>query len=332
MVFFVLGFRDKVPLSSALMKNARNCIIALILFVLAAVFSSLSAGEKAQGFSLYYGGDPAVLQKMAGQSSRGSVMVIETRALSAAALERLAVAAKARDCKVLAYLSIGELHSDQKDLFLKSVGKTPFSLQSIVVNENRVFSSFRVDALAESWRNWVHQEAAKLLSLPGIDGLFLDTVDTIDVYAGKKDWPMKRRQQSIDAMISLVRSLKHCHHEKFILQNGGLNLIGEKMFIGEEKGENIPSMALNRQHPDNPDGLLWENAFEGKGEWTAGRLAELRKIQAAGFTRVFALGYRAAYPKAEAFFEKCRAENFTGAWSESSELLHEIPAVGPVSP
>jgi len=310
------------------MRNKRIRNITLPMIAVIGFFSALMAEEKEPGFSLYYGNDPVILKKMAQISTNGSVTVIETRALSEATLERLSKAVREKKGKILAYLSIGELHSSQKVSFLKVAGES-FDFDDIVINKNNVFDSWRLDVLSPDWQKWIHVQAAEILSVPGIDGLFLDTVDTIDVYSGKKEWKLERCKESIDAMMALVRSLKHNHPEKYFLQNGGLNMIGETMFIGNESGINIPGMALNKQHPANPDGLLWENAFEGTDDWTMGRLADMRKARKAGFTRIFALGYRKAYPKPENFFKKCRAEKFTGAWSVSSELLHEEPTFGP---
>ncbi len=310
------------------MRSKRIRHITLPMIAVMGFFSALMADEKDPGFSLYYGNDPVILKKMAQISTNGSVAVIETRALSEAALELLSKAVREKKGKVLAYLSIGELHGSQKVSFLKVAGES-FDFDAIVMNKNTIFDSWRIDVLSPDWQKWIHVQAVKILSVPGIDGLFLDTVDTIDVYAEKRKWDLKRRKKSIDAMMSLVRSLKHRHPEKYFLQNGGLNMIRDTMFVGNETGINIPGMALNKQHPANPDGLLWENAFAGSDEWTMGRLADMRKARKAGFTRIFALGYHEAYPKLENFFKKCRAEKFTGAWSVSSELLHEEPTFGP---
>ena len=292
-----------------------------------ALVPTLFAGDEKSGFSLYCGSDPLILKEIAQAATRGSVVVIDTRALSLGDMELLATAVRAKKGNVLAYLSIGELHSSQKDAFMKTA-EEGFDFESMAVNKNQVFDFIRVDAQSATWKKWVHMEAFKLLSSPGIGGLFLDTVDMIDVYAGKREWKLPRREKSIDAMIQLIRSLKHNHSEKYIFQNGGLNLIGETVFVGNDTGIDIPGMALQKEHPDNPDGLLWENAFQGTDPWTMGRLADLKEIQQAGFTKVFALGYQTACPKPVRFFEKCRAEKFTGASSTSSELLHEVLAFG----
>jgi endo-alpha-1,4-polygalactosaminidase (GH114 family) len=57
--------------------------------------------------------------------------------------------------------------------------------KDLVIDENEVFQSFRVDVKHEAWKRWVGQEVMPLLER-GLDGIFLDTIDTIDRYASRE--------------------------------------------------------------------------------------------------------------------------------------------------
>ena len=110
----------------------------------------------------------------------------------------------------------------------------------------------------------------------GVHGLFLDTVDR---YITRKSWSIPRRIQSVEAMISLICSIKAHKPSMYIMQNRGLNLIGKTAFVGDAEGKLIPGLYLKKPQMHNPDWILWENAFAGKDAWTQGRYQELLAIE-----------------------------------------------------
>src|SRR5262249_51120120 len=161
----------------------------------------------------------------------------------------------------------------------------------------------------EPWRAYVRAESERIQAT-GVHGLFLDTVDTVDLYIGKKDWPLARRCESVAAMISLVRAIKRRDRRQFILQNRGLNLIGPMVFVGDATGKDIPGLGLAQGHPDNPDAVLWENAFAGTDAWSRRKEKELRETQKGGRATVFALGYKETLGSSAGFFTQCAAAGF----------------------
>ncbi len=295
------------------------------------------AAPRSTSFQLYYGKDAAHLAQLARRMKPGQVVVVDPRVLTGTDLEALLKAAERSGARVLAYLSIGELHEDDerrfrdflKTFLAKSITPPRFrTLDALTLERNEQFRSRRIDVLAEAWRAFVLAEAERLHDR-GVHGLFLDTVDTVDLCIRKKEWSLDRRRESVEAMMSLVRAIKARDRKKFVLQNGGLNLVGPHVFIGDDTGKEVPGLALARKHRDNPDGVLWENAFARQDEWSRRKEKELREIQQSGRATVFALGYKETLGSADVFFRKSSSAGFVAAWGTSSKRLHKEPTVGP---
>lgn len=315
----------------------------LLPTLLAAFLSDSLNGQEAKrfqptSFQLYYGSDPAILKQLTMRLSRGQVVVIEARAFTKPDLLQLIKKADEKGARVLAYISIGEL-SDQHEktfrAFLQGyLAERPkdavrlTTLEALTIGRDVPFKARYIDVLGDSWRAYVLAEADRLYAL-GVHGLFLDTVDTVDLYISRKDWSLARRIDSVEAMQALVRSIKGRHRAGYVLQNRGLNLIGSKVFVGDATGKEIDGLALAQEHSDNPDGILWETAFAGQDEWTRLKEKQLREIQKSGCTTVFALGYKDTTRDADGFFKKCAAAGFVGAWATSSATLHKELTVSP---
>lgn len=320
-----------------MMCNHAFCSL-LLAASLAGLLPAREPPPRPTSFQLYYGKDAAHLAQLARRMKPGQVVVVDLRVLTNADREALLRAADRNGARVLAYLSIGELHEDDerrfrdflKTFLAKSTTPPRFrTLDALTLERNERFKSRRIDVLAEAWRAFVLAEAERLHGR-GVHGLFVDTVDTVDLYIRKKEWSLDRRRESVEAMMSLVRAIKARDREKFVLQNGGLNLVGARVFIGDDTGKEVPGLALAQRHRDNPDGVLWENAFARQDEWSRRKEKELHEIQQSGRATVFALGYKKTLGSADSFFRKCATAGFVAAWGTSSERLHREPAVGPL--
>ena len=275
-------------------------------------------------FQLYYGGDTKVIDKLQHQMRKGQVVVIELRGLKEKQVAMIVKKAHQTGAKVIAYISIGELGLLEKgnfEEFLKQRKKTP-SLEKMVLSKNEIFQSWHIDVSEKVWQEFLFQRINQIYQ-QNVDGLFLDTIDSIDLYINQRKWPIPRRAKSVSAMISLIRKIKAHSPEKFIMQNRGLNLIGKSVFVGDATGIFIPGLNLAKPHPHNPDGLLWETAYAHTGEWIEGKEREMIQIHKKGFTSVFTLGYADTKANRKQFFQKSRAAGFIPAWSSSSRKLHE---------
>ena len=243
-------------------------------------------------FQLYYGGDTKIIDKLQHQMRKGQVVVVELRGLKQKQVSTLVRKAHQSGAKVIAYISIGELGLLEKsnfEEFLKQRKNSP-ALEKMVLSKNEIFQSWHIDVSEKAWQDFLFQRINQIYQ-QNVDGLFLDTIDSIDLYISERKWPIPRRAESVSAMISLIRKIKVQSPDKFIMQNRGLNLIGKSVFIGDATGIFIPGLNLTKPHPHNPDGLLWETAYAHTGEWIEGKEREMIQIQNKGFTSVFTLGY-----------------------------------------
>jgi endo-alpha-1,4-polygalactosaminidase (GH114 family) len=304
--------------------------LQLLLFVLCLITSTiqpLSATEQKRfipaGFQLYYGSDPQVLDQLQQRIQPGQVIVIELRGLSPAQIQKLADRAHQEKAKLIAYLSVGELGQIEHQNFQQYLQQhaPQISLADLTLSKNETFQSWQMDVSQPAWRDFLIQRVKQIYQQP-VDGLFLDTVDTVDFYITNQAWKIPRRVQSVKAMVALIRKIKAVSPEKFILQNRGLNLIGNSVFVGDATGVFVPGLNLQQAHPHNPDGLLWESAYMHAGDWIESKEREMIQIQKQGFTSVFTLGYTDTKADRKQFFQKSRAAGFIPAWGSSTTRLH----------
>ncbi|QDT43968.1 hypothetical protein Pan241w_40720 [Gimesia alba] len=310
------------------MKNVLYLILIMTCSLgLTTTESSLGAEKnefKPTGLQLYYGNDSEVLSDLQEKMQKGQVVIIELRSLSQNQIAEIVKKARLVGSKVIAYISIGELGQLEKanfEQFLKEK-KIPTSLDSMILSKNEAFQSWRIDVSEKSWREFLKQKI-KHIYKQNVDGLFLDTVDTSDLYITRKEWSISRRAQNVKAMISLIRLIKAFSPEKFIMQNRGLNLIGKNVFVGDATGIFIAGLDLAHSHPDNPDGLLWTGAYAYSSAWIASKERDLIQIRKNGFTSVFTLGYADTNVSRKQFFQNSRAAGFIPTWASSNTKLHK---------
>ena len=138
-------------------------------------------------------------------------------------------------------------------------------------------------------------------------------------------------------MMELVKELKirpsklksRKGHQRFIIQNRGLNLIGKQIYIGNAKGKLIPGLQLMTPNPANPDAILWENAFTAKGSWADAKEKDLLATQNGHCTTVIALGYKETFKDKQQFFNKCEKLKLVPSWATSSFVLHKELTISP---
>lgn len=307
-----------------------RCLRPHLLIVLFTLCSMTARAESADqpafvpsSFQLYYGSDPQVLKSLREQIRPGQVIVIEMRGLQPPELAELIQAAHQSQAKVIAYLSIGELGHLEKENFEKYLSKSPHShpFSEIAFDRNPRFKSSHIDVSYGEWRGFLMKRIKQMYARK-IDGLFLDTVDTADLYLNRPEWSIPRRAKSVVAMIGLIRDIKRVAPEKFIMQNRGLNLIGKTVIVGDKSQMVVLGLDLEHRHPSNPDGLLWESAFAHSGDWIEAKEQQMIRIQKHGFTTVFTLGYSDSSVSRKTFFQKSKADGFIPAWASSTTKLH----------
>ena len=169
-------------------------------------FPSTTALADVLTYATYYGRDAQRIRELSGLD-----LAIVQPVLTMDQLRGLQTTTE-----VAAYLSIGEIglsntyrvdgevvlgqvvYDEHKDWFL---GKNPF------------FDSWFADTRNRGWQDFVLEQAALLIE-QGYDGVFMDTVDTVDVYP-----------ETIAGMVELIERLDRAQPGAFLVQNRGMNVI-----------------------------------------------------------------------------------------------------------
>src|SRR5262249_61166095 len=99
-----------------MMCNHAFCSL-LLAASLAGLLPAREPPPRPTSFQLYYGKDAAHLAQLARRMKPGQVVVVDLRVLTNADREALLRAADRNGARVLAYLSIGELHEDDERRF-----------------------------------------------------------------------------------------------------------------------------------------------------------------------------------------------------------------------
>lgn len=179
------------------------------------------AFRRIRSYACYYGAG-----RTAELLARDAV-IIETAARSAAEVNTLRAAGRV----VVGYISIGEDHH-----LRPGDGQGPGGMDSAYFDRDRdgradrngVWNSYYTNAAAPSWRAWFLRSAARLRETHGVDGFFLDTVETCLLYP-----------ESREGMVSLIRELRAAHPDAVIVLNRGWDL--------------LPALG------DTPDGVMFES-------------------------------------------------------------------------
>jgi hypothetical protein len=157
-------------------------------------------------YTTYYGREPERIAELAGLDLAvvQPLLTPDQRAVLQARAE------------IAVYLSIGEIGLSNTYLVggEEVLGQVIFDDHpEWFLGMNPFFDSWFADANQVGWRAFVRDQADLLLA-QGYDGLFLDTVDTVDVYP-----------EVIPGMIALIEELRADHPDAVLIQNRGINVI-----------------------------------------------------------------------------------------------------------
>ena len=108
---------------------------------------------------------------------------------------------------VVAYLSVGEVSTDRK--YFKEV-------EECVMGKNPVWNSYYVNVSCEKWQDLILNGIIPEILNKGFDGVFLDTVDVVDLYPNMKN-----------DMIELIATIREKYPNIIIIQNRGFSIIDE---------------------------------------------------------------------------------------------------------
>lgn len=205
----------------------------LLMCLGTAVLAREDAGQPLQSrlagiksFAVYYGTNRAFAEKL----SEFDLAIVQPNTVSFRQLQAL----KAKGVRVVAYLSIGEAEGSMVGL-----------PKSWVLGTNPDWGSKRMDANQSGWRETVFKWAKDILDI-GFDGLFLDTVDTVDVFPKTKG-----------GMIGIIQGLRQRFPDAVLVQNRGFAvlpqtapLVDAVMFEDFSTLYDFRTESYNRRHGD----------------------------------------------------------------------------------
>ncbi|WP_269537115.1 endo alpha-1,4 polygalactosaminidase [Cerasicoccus fimbriatus] len=163
--------------------------------------------ERINSYACYYG--PGMVEELV---SRDAV-IIETKKQSPLAIAQM----QDGGAIVIGYISIGE-----DDVLRVGDGQGPGGMDSGYFDrdangepdKNKIWNSYYADARQPAWRKYFLERTAAMRDEYGVDGFFLDTVDTSELYPESKD-----------AMISLIQELRAQQPDSVIVINRGFHTI-----------------------------------------------------------------------------------------------------------
>lgn len=164
--------------------------------------------EDSGSFVCFYG--PGSVEEM----SQFDVAIIEGRSQNKENIATL----KSTGTWVVSYVTVGE-----DDTLRKGDGKGPGGYASYyldvdhdnVPDKNQNWDSYYVNANSPVWREWIiNNRVRQIVEDFGCDGIFMDTVDTVDVY-----------KDTADGMVDLIRSIRETYPDIKIVQNRGFAVL-----------------------------------------------------------------------------------------------------------
>ena len=163
----------------------------------------------AKNFVCYYGADAIA------DMSDFNIAIIESRSHTKKEIELL----KKAGAWVVGYVTIGE-----DDKLEKRDGKGPGGYASFYMDidndgqpdKNINWNSYYVNAGNKLWQDIIINERVKAVLDKGCDGIFMDTVDTVEIYQNTKK-----------GMIDLIANIRKKYPDIKIVQNRGFSVIAD---------------------------------------------------------------------------------------------------------
>src|SRR5215212_8473026 len=182
------------------------CLLLIVLTLM--VLSSLALAQtdtprqkikQIQNYIVYYGSGRT------DDLARYGLAIIQPDTLTSDELANL----KAQGTLVVAYLSVGEAEPGRE---WYSDGRVD---PKWLLGKNENWGSYFVDANQQGWQDLMTQLTGEFLN-KGFDGVFLDTVDTVDAYP-----------ETLPGMVQLIHKLRAAYPDALLVQNRGFTVIDQ---------------------------------------------------------------------------------------------------------
>jgi endo-alpha-1,4-polygalactosaminidase (GH114 family) len=164
--------------------------------------------------------------------SQLDVAIVQPNAINADQIRAIQITGKA-----ISYLAIGEI-GDSNTYYQNGRPVLGISIRKAnpewFVGKNPNFDSYFANPTSQGWRDFLVQQANFLINTKGFDGLFLDTVDTVDVFtpenkiAFKLDTPVmfdEAKRGFIDIVKALRSVANNVSSKTSIISNRGFTIL-----------------------------------------------------------------------------------------------------------
>jgi endo-alpha-1,4-polygalactosaminidase (GH114 family) len=182
-----------------------------------------------QTYGTYYAvPDIATLDRLA----QLDVAIVQPNAINADQIRAIQITGKA-----ISYLAIGEI-GDSNTYFQNGRPVLGISIRKAnpewFVGKNPNFDSYFANPTSQGWRDFLVQQANFLINTKGFDGLFMDTVDTVDVFtpenkiAFKLDTPVtfdEAKRGFIDIVKALRAVSSNASGKTSLISNRGFTIL-----------------------------------------------------------------------------------------------------------
>ena len=191
------------------------CLMTIGHIVLSQDETTRERFDDIENYTVYYGAGRV------DDLARFDLAIVQPDTLTAEELNDL----KTRGTLVVAYLSIGEVEPERE---WYTDGRVDPSWE-LGTNEN--WGSRFIDANQDGWQKLMVELTGEYLE-KGFDGVFLDTLDTVDVFS-----------QTTEGMISIVRQLREAYPDAILVQNRGFTVLEDT--IGDIDGLMFESLTTS---------------------------------------------------------------------------------------
>ena len=191
-----------LPMDNSALPPLERAPVLPAWFALACLLALPIDADRADT-AFYYGSHPPVAEL--GHYDR---VVVEPSVVTSAELDALQV-----NSRVLAYLSIGEVHPDRP--WAESIDP------AWVLGENPTWKSQVIDPTATGWQSFLVEERACELAARGFDGFFLDTLDSFHAFSSDPAVHTARAK----AIAKIILDLREAYPDAKIVLNRGFELL-----------------------------------------------------------------------------------------------------------
>lgn len=213
---------------------------SLLLSLCLAPALCVQAAPSMQSTAVFYAPNPPV--ELLGKFQR---VIVEADNLKPGELQAL----HQQGAKVFAYLSIGEVSPSRS--WYQQVSK------DWILGRNQVWDSDVLDLADSGWQDFIMQTLVKPLAEQGYDGLFLDTLDSFNLYVTTQE----ARQQQAAALAGLLKNIRKTWPQMQLIANRGFEVMPEiapllEAVVAESLFASWDN-AKQRYHPADPSGQEW---------------------------------------------------------------------------